>query len=234
MRRADSLEKTLGKTEGRRRRVQQGNEIVGWHHRFNGHEFEQTLGDSEGQGSLVCSSPWGHKESNTTEWLNNSSLYSDYLNSWWHFFFQIILIDYILYIISEWTKKKQNLGVELSVRSKCEMLCSGEDVLSLKVPTAVCGSCAYRLSHILWTSWYALNTMERRAVCTQVKETACAIIAKGTLTLEFPDSWELLSLRMVCFQPQRIFRPQSEPPEEECQTVFQISCLLHRAGLHCP
>lgn len=150
------------------------------------------------------------------------------------FFFQIILIDYILYIISEWTKKKQNLGIELSVRNKCEMLCSGEDVLSLKVPTAVCGSCAYRLSHILWTSWYALNTMERRAVCTQVKETACVIIAKGTLTLEFPDSWELLSLRMVCFQPQRIFRPQSEPPEEECQTVFQISCLLHRAGLHCP
>lgn len=68
------------------------------------------------------------------------------------------------------------------------MLCRGEDVLSLKVPTAICGSRAYRLSHILWTSWYALNMMERRAVCTQVKETACAIIAKGTLTLEFPDS----------------------------------------------
>ena len=65
MRRADLFEKTLGKTEGRRRRVQQGNEIVGWHHRFNGHEFEQTLGDSEGQGSLVCCSPWGHKEYNS-------------------------------------------------------------------------------------------------------------------------------------------------------------------------
>ena len=35
-----------------------------WHHQLNGHEFEQTLGDSEGQGGLVCSSPWGHKESN--------------------------------------------------------------------------------------------------------------------------------------------------------------------------
>ena len=41
-------------------------EIVGWHHRLNGHEFEQTLGDSEGQGSLVCCSPWGRKESDTT------------------------------------------------------------------------------------------------------------------------------------------------------------------------
>ena len=36
-------------------------EMVGWHHRFNGHGFEQTPGDSEGQGSLVCCSSWGHR-----------------------------------------------------------------------------------------------------------------------------------------------------------------------------
>ena len=41
-------------------------EIVGWHHRLNGLEFEKTPGDREGQGSLVCLSPWGHKESNMT------------------------------------------------------------------------------------------------------------------------------------------------------------------------
>ena len=46
-------------------------EMVGWHHRLNGHEFEQTPGNSEGQRSLVCFSPWGHKESDTTEQLNN-------------------------------------------------------------------------------------------------------------------------------------------------------------------
>ena len=46
-------------------------EMVGWHHQVNGHEFEQTLGDGEGQGSLACCSPWGHKESDTTEPLNN-------------------------------------------------------------------------------------------------------------------------------------------------------------------
>ena len=46
-------------------------EMVGWHHQLNGHEFEQTLGDSEGQGSLVCSTPWGCKELDMTEWLNN-------------------------------------------------------------------------------------------------------------------------------------------------------------------
>ena len=42
------------------------NEMVGWHQRFNGHEFEQTLRHSEGQGSLVCCSLWGHKESEIT------------------------------------------------------------------------------------------------------------------------------------------------------------------------
>ena len=47
-------------------------EIVGWHHRLNGHEFEQAPGDSEGQESLPCCSPWGCKESDTTEWLNNN------------------------------------------------------------------------------------------------------------------------------------------------------------------
>ena len=45
-------------------------EMVGWHHWLNGHEFEQTLGDDEGQGGLACCSPWGHKELNMTEWLN--------------------------------------------------------------------------------------------------------------------------------------------------------------------
>ena len=64
MQRTDSFEKTLmlGKIEGRRRRGQQRID-VGWHHQLNGHEFEQTLGDSEGQGSLACCSPRGHKES---------------------------------------------------------------------------------------------------------------------------------------------------------------------------
>ena len=45
-------------------------EMVGWHHRLNGHEFEQALGDGDGQGSLACCGPWGHKESDMTEPLN--------------------------------------------------------------------------------------------------------------------------------------------------------------------
>ena len=45
--------------------------MVGWHHQFNGHEFEQTLGESEGQGNLACYSPWSCQESDTTECLKN-------------------------------------------------------------------------------------------------------------------------------------------------------------------
>ena len=45
-------------------------EIIGWHQRFDGHEFEQALGVGVGQGSLGCCSPWGRKESDTTERLN--------------------------------------------------------------------------------------------------------------------------------------------------------------------
>ena len=45
-------------------------EMVGWHHRLNGHEFEQAWGVGDGQGGLACCSPWDHKESDMTEWLN--------------------------------------------------------------------------------------------------------------------------------------------------------------------
>ena len=45
-------------------------EMVGWHHRLDGHEFEQAPGIDDGQGSLACYSPWGHKGSGTTDRLN--------------------------------------------------------------------------------------------------------------------------------------------------------------------
>ena len=47
-------------------------EVVGWRHRLNGHEVEQTPGDGGGQGSLSCCSPWGCKESDMTERVNNN------------------------------------------------------------------------------------------------------------------------------------------------------------------
>ena len=68
MQRTNSLEKTLMlvKIEGKEKGATE-DEIVGWHHRLNGHEFEQTLRDSGGQRSLACCSSRGHKESDTPE-----------------------------------------------------------------------------------------------------------------------------------------------------------------------
>ena len=72
MQRTDSLEKTLmlGKIEGKEEKGTTEDEMVGCHHRLDGHEFEQVLGVGDGQGSLACCSPWDHKESDTTEQLN--------------------------------------------------------------------------------------------------------------------------------------------------------------------
>ena len=60
-----------GKDWGQEEKGETKDKMVEWHHRLDGHEFEPTPGDSEGQGSLVCCSPWGHKQSNTTEQLTN-------------------------------------------------------------------------------------------------------------------------------------------------------------------
>ena len=49
-------------------------EMVGWHHQLNGHEFEQAVRVGDGQGGLACCSPWGRKELNVTEQLNNNSV----------------------------------------------------------------------------------------------------------------------------------------------------------------
>ena len=74
MKRANSLEKSsdAGKDWGQEEKGMTQNEIIGWHHWLNGHEFEQTPGDGEGQGSLACHSPRGHKELDTTYWLQNN------------------------------------------------------------------------------------------------------------------------------------------------------------------
>ena len=66
--RADSLESPWWRRRGWQ------NEMVEWYHWLNGHEFEQTLGDAEGQGSLVCCHPWGFKESDMTERLKAATL----------------------------------------------------------------------------------------------------------------------------------------------------------------
>ena len=60
-------------------------EMVGWHHQLDGHEFEQALGVGDGQGSLGCFSPWGRKESDTTEQLNRTE--GHWASEWWSWVF---------------------------------------------------------------------------------------------------------------------------------------------------
>ena len=64
-----------GKDWGQKEKMASEDEMAGWHHWWNGNELGQTLGDFEGQGGLACCSPWGRKEFDMTEWLNNSNKY---------------------------------------------------------------------------------------------------------------------------------------------------------------
>ena len=74
MRRADSFEDSdAGKDLRQEKKGITEDEMVGWHHRLNGHEFEQAQGDSEGQGNLTCCIPWSRKELDTTERPNSNS-----------------------------------------------------------------------------------------------------------------------------------------------------------------
>ena len=71
MGRTDSLEKTdAGKDQRQEEKGMTEDEMVGWHHQLDGHEFEKAPGVGDGQGSLVCCSPWGRKDLDTTEQLS--------------------------------------------------------------------------------------------------------------------------------------------------------------------
>ena len=73
--RATSLEKNAGRDWRQEEKGETEDEMVRQHHQLNEHEFKQTPGVSIRTGTLVCCSPWGHKESDTTEWLNNNRIY---------------------------------------------------------------------------------------------------------------------------------------------------------------
>ena len=70
-----------GKDWGQVEKGETEDEMVGWHHRLNGHEFEQTLGDSEERGSLVCCSPWGHRVGH--DLVTQQEGAEELKNNWW-------------------------------------------------------------------------------------------------------------------------------------------------------
>ena len=63
-----------GRDWGQEKKGTTEDEMAGWHHQLNGHEFEQASGDGEGQGRQACCNPWDHKELDMTEWLNNNNM----------------------------------------------------------------------------------------------------------------------------------------------------------------
>ena len=85
-------------------------EMVGWHHRLSGYEFEQTQGDGEGQGSLACCRPWDRKELDTTQWLNNNK----YLNIlyFWCYCKWCCLTAFQIPIFQCWYIQKQLIFVQ--------------------------------------------------------------------------------------------------------------------------
>ena len=97
MRRTTSSEKTLmlGKIEGKKEKGAAEDEMVSQHHWLKGHEFEQTPGDNEGQGSQAFCSPWGHKQTQPNNWTTSHRTPSQQLctNMFWVITIQIILKD---------------------------------------------------------------------------------------------------------------------------------------------
>ena len=82
--------------------------MVGWHHWHSGHEFEQIPGIGDGQGGMVCFSPWGHKESDMTEWLDWTDPNRGYFN-----FINLILLHFVLLWASLVAQMVKNLPAML-------------------------------------------------------------------------------------------------------------------------
>ena len=102
MRRTDSLEKTLMLERLKAGGVR--DEMVGWHHQCDGHEFEQALAVGDGQGSLACCSPWGHKELDMTEQLNWTEPSRPLMNVCWkdEYILQFVHVTFWLEFRSSW------------------------------------------------------------------------------------------------------------------------------------
>ena len=76
-------DRDAGRDWGQEEKGTTEDELVGWHHWLNGHEFESTLGFGDGQGGLACCSPWSRKEVDMTEWLNWIELNGKVLLTFW-------------------------------------------------------------------------------------------------------------------------------------------------------
>ena len=98
-------------------------EMVGWHHWLNGHEFEQAPGVGDGQGSLACYSPWGHKKLDTTEWLNWTE-FNNQTTDWiwinvlfiyyYKYMFEILLSAIKTHFLNKWIEAQGSWTIPLA------------------------------------------------------------------------------------------------------------------------
>ena len=102
-------------------------EMFGWHHQLNGHEFEQTAGNGEGQGSMACFSPWYHKESDTTEWLKSKE--SEERSKFWSL---KTWIKILIILLSDWVIFIPKLGVTILPMEKA--MAPHSSPLAWKIP----------------------------------------------------------------------------------------------------
>ena len=108
-----------GRDWGQEEKGMTENEMAGWHHQLDGHEFEWTLGVGDGQGGLACCNSWGHKETDMAEWLNWTELhYSS--DTAFRCTFPVIfryLLKFI-FLFHKWACTWPPLGSKLSLKAK--------------------------------------------------------------------------------------------------------------------
>ena len=111
-----------GKDWGQKEKEAKEDEMVGWHHWLDGHEFEQTQGIGDGQGRLACCSPWGRTELDTTEWLNLTETYLIWS----------VLKKIIIHILK--MKKQSQRGKSSQDHSKSPALGIGIELIGFWIP----------------------------------------------------------------------------------------------------
>ena len=146
-------------------------ELVGWHHWLDGDEFEPSLRDGEGQGSLACCSPWGCEESDMTEWLNNKLLFIfiDVITPiFWNFFS----------FLDVWTALK----VKVKSLSHVWLSC---DFMDYSPPS----SSVYGILKAKILEWFAISFYRRSSQPKDWTHISC--IASGLFTTEPPGKLQV-------------------------------------------
>ena len=194
-------------------------EMVGQHHPLNGHEFEQTLVDNEGQGSLVCCRPLGHKESDMTQQLNNRQIYRHiFFNNYLYFYMgSCYIIHHSLYIckfikINKCIGLTTLMGMSVSVQE-------GSNLISDRILTL-----AHWIKQYLHSAYFQLeNYILHVKTKDQITHDFTKIYHRVDFYLKTNISNQEAYIRQLT--NQNYLKTQSTIPEEGQGNPLQYSCL---------